>query len=135
MKQFILLAAMLCAPAYATNVLYSPVPDPITNAPSIMYLTDTHSRGCVGTWFKADIVNSASNKSSLTVDMCWTYSLENGFSVWIPSTNLAYNNMEDFAIVPGAEIFYRTFVKILNSEIQKKTNAFNNALRNANPHP
>ena len=128
---------MLSAPAYATNVLYSPMPDPITNAPSIMYLTDTHSRMCRGDWYSVDIVNSATNKSSLTVPMCWTEDIAagTGVSLSIPSTGSRQDNVDGFGPVPGAAAAWQNMLRIFQAKMQRDVDANINAMRNAAPHP
>lgn len=138
MKILSFLLCLLAIPAYATNVLYSPVPDPITNAPSIMYLTDTHSRVCNGHWYKVDIVNSATNKSSLSVPVCWTMKLSTGNegpSIWIPSTGLQQDNVAGFGPVPGAMDEWQKMLRVFQVQMQREVGANIEAMRHASPHP
>lgn len=137
MKHLMLLASLLSAPAYATNVLYSPVPDPITQAPSLMYLTNTHSRVCSGKWYRATINNSATGKQSSTQEICWGFGDvgSNGWTIWIPSTGFLQEDVTGFGPVPGAGAEWIQLLKTeqvrMSQEAQNQINAF----KQAQPHP
>lgn len=133
MNKIMLLLALISAPAFATNVMYSPVPDPVTNAPAVMYLTDQHSRACQGKWYKGHIVNTATDKDTLTVDLCWSVGSYRGWNLWIPSTGMMQENVSGFGAVPGTRDIFDALLKNEASRMRAETESEVRAFKEAQP--
>jgi len=135
MKRFILLAAVLCAPAYATNVLYSPVSDPATHKPSIIYLTDEHSHACQGKWYAAKMVDSASNKPLPINPTCWAFNDNYGWDIWIPSVGQLQTAVGNFGAVPNAGSAWIKLIQANTARRQQEMRELTDAYQQAAPHP
>lgn len=135
MKHFIVLVLMLSAPAYATNVMYSPMSDPITNAPSILYFTDQHSPSCKGKWYVASMSDSETGKELRTNPTCWTFNTRYGLDIWVPSAGILQRGIGRYAPVPGTHDIYS---KLMQENMLRMKAEFQNELRayqQADPQP
>lgn len=131
MKYLIFLSVLLCSgAANASNVLYSPVKNPISGEDDIMFLTDVHNHACQGRWFKADILNAKNGKSSLKTDICWTESitLDPQISIKTPSTGSVQENVQGFILVPGSLRAWKKLVNVFAEQTQRDDDAISKAI-------
>jgi hypothetical protein len=125
---------LVCAPAWATNVLYAPFIDPLTHQRNILYLTDLHSSDCAGEWRTAHVEEN-NGKPVPTTPICWSFGNDNGFDIAFLSTGYVSHDGA-FSRVPGALPAWQAVLadrmKSLQKNAENQMRAYGPGL---NPHP
>lgn len=110
MRAVALALVLVSAPAWATNVFFSPFINPNDNQRDVLYLTDSTSPSCIAP-FRAAHVETDGGHDVKTGPICWWFAEGGGFNLQFVATGASEQNASGFGVVPGADSQYKALMR------------------------
>ena len=117
MRAIALALLLVSAPAWATNVFFSPFIDQSTHRRDVMYLSDVKSPDCASPARLAHVETDA-GKPVRTGPICWWFNDNGGFDLAFASTGATQEGVGGFGIVPGSGPQYKALMQELAQQEQ-----------------
>lgn len=127
MRAIALALALVVAPAWATNVFFSPFIDQSTHQRDVLYLSDAKSSDCASPARLAHVETDA-GKPVATGPICWWFNENGGFDLAFEATGASEDGVDGFGLVPGAHAQYKALMQEFSDEIHAEAAAIRRSM-------
>lgn len=127
MRAVALALVLVSAPAWATNVFFSPFIDQSSHQRDVLYLSDVKSAACAAPARLAHVETDAGKPIS-TGPICWWFDDNGGFDLQFLATGASQQGATGFGVVPGAQQAYQALMREHVDDIQAQAAALQRSM-------